>query len=233
MNGKGLNTFNIFILLHLFFVNKNNGHPMKIRTILIRNILYLVVIGVISIIYEKVRKTLLISLVSSIEYIVYRPVGIKHNRILKIVLGKAYKSILDPSCCFDVLTSLRICSKIAFGAYSQVFKVIREIFELLNNRTYNPYMKRYDTIYLQVDQIVLSVILMTILLIIFANLILFYCFFVVIYLVTEATLIGWELFEDLIEENSVEMAFKRLRNKYLLKKSYFGKRILTGELPLN
>lgn len=215
-----------------FFINKGE-YPMKIKTALTKNLLYLLVAGVVSIIYGKMRRVLLNAFISSIEYIAYQPIGIKHNRILKTVFGKTYKFILDPNYCFDIIASLRLCSKIAFVVYSQVFKVIREIFELLNNSTYNPHMKRYDTIYLQIDQIVLSVILIAILLVIFINLIMFYCFFAAVYVAIEVILAGWELFEDLTGGNSVEIALKQLGRKYLTKMAYFKRGIFTGDLPSN
>lgn len=211
--------------------NNNNNVIKNNNKIKINNLLYYFIIAAFLLFYYKIRKFLLKSILLSIEYFVYQPIGIKHNKILRTVFGKSYKSILDQNYCFDLISALRFCSKVVFFIYRNVFKTLREMLELLNNTTYNDKMKRYDTIYLQTDQIILTVILTSILLVIYSNLILIYSFFVLIYLIIEILQILLYFLQDLIQNNSLEIAIMRIRTS-IFYRSKFKRSIFTGELDI-
>lgn len=134
----------------------------------------LLVLGIL--IYTKHRECLINYLNSIIEYIALEPVGIKQNKALSKLLSDVYKIMLDPDRCVDLVTSIKVANKIVTSLYNLVLKHLRELFDLLRNRTYNPLMKRYDNIYLKIDQIVVAMILFAVLMVIFMNLVAFYCF---------------------------------------------------------
>lgn len=210
--------------------NKQNAFICKNSKIMaLKNISYALICILITFIYQNTRKIALTSINKAIEYILCQPIGIKHNRMLKIVFGKAYKSILDPNYCIDVLSSLKICCRFVFIIYRQILKSFIEVFELLNNKTYNHLMKRYDTIYLNLDQIVLAVLLFAVILIIFMNLIILYGFFVVVYLTVLVVNLIIDLWEDFTAGYTLEYSLLKLKHYYLLRRISI-KGITTGNV---
>ncbi|KAM0681195.1 hypothetical protein GINT2_000390 [Glugoides intestinalis] len=135
--------------------------------------------------YFKLRRHILCLIFKFIDYLFDQPTGLKQNRVLMQVFTKIYKAILDQDTCFDITGSLKLCMFITFFVYRQTLIYLKELLDLLNNRSYNPMMKRYDMIVLRNDQLILSIVLFAVLLVIFANIIVIYWAFVAIYIVVE------------------------------------------------
>jgi len=91
----------------------------------------------------------------------------------QVVLSK--KSELIPI--YNQIIVIKICSFIVFRAYKAVYGILKDTYDLLNGKTYNPLMKRYDSVYLKVDQILISILLFTIMFIILRSIVFFYCLF--------------------------------------------------------
>lgn len=194
-----------------------------------RSMLYVLVYTIITLYYQSTKDNILNSINAAIEYILDQPIGIKHNRMLRIVFGQSYKAMLDPAHCINILSSLKICCRFVFVIYRQVLKTLIEIFDLLNNRTYNSVMKRYDTVCLSPDQIVLAVFLFAIMLIIFMNLIVLYGFFTIIYLIILVLKLGTDIWEDFTAGYSFE--YSMLKQHHVFKKQLL-KNIITGDLEI-
>lgn len=202
----------------------------KVR--LFKHLIYFFVFSIGYVLYERIRIPLLTGTISSIEYILYSPIGIKQNRVLMAIFRKVYRSVLDFDCPFNTLKSLRTCCQATFFIYNQIFKILREFADLLNNRTYNPHMKRYDTIYLQTDQAVLSLIFITLILIVFANVILLYVFFLAVYFISEPIAIALAFFEDITSDTSTSIVFNNLKHSWIRMRG-LRYQILTGKLIFN
>lgn len=136
-------------------------------------------------------------LFKSIDYLIDQPTGLKQNRVLMQVFRKTYKAILDHDACIDITGSLKLCMFITFFIYRKTLIYLKELLDLLNNRSYNPMMRRHDMIILRTDQLILSIVLFAVLLVIFANLIVVYWAFVVIYILLELKHISWNAFISL------------------------------------
>lgn len=135
--------------------------------------------------YKRVRKMLTRTPVTVIEYVINQSTGTQQNRTTKALLGNVFIYILDLQEEADHAVSLKVCACAASTAYFYVFKFLKEIFDLLNNRTYNFATRRYDAMPLKIDQTVLLVFLFSVLAIVFFNLVLFYLFFVFAALIVE------------------------------------------------
>lgn len=112
-----------------------------------------------------------------VDYIMNKPMGIKQNTVLKTSFGCLFQAILKVDMGLDFLSPMEICVRIIFGAYAYNMMLLRELLNLLQNTTYNPLKRRYDTTHLSIDQVVLSVFLFSLCIIIFINLAIYYFYF--------------------------------------------------------
>lgn len=96
-----------------------------------------------------------------------------YKRKDQVVLSE--KSELIPI--YNQIIVIKICSLIVFRAYRVAYGTLKGIYDLLNSRTYNPLMKRYDSIYLKLDHILISILLFTIMFIILRSIAFLYCLF--------------------------------------------------------
>lgn len=181
------------------------------------NATWMLLLAVYLLNYKRIRRVLIKAPIVAIQYIIAQPTGIGQSKIIKTLLGNAFIYILDLQEEADHAVSLKICACIVSTAYFHVFKFLEEIFYLLNDRTYNSAMGRYDVLHLKTDQIVLSVFLFSVLAIVFFNLVLFYFFFALM-------VIPVRLFEALLDAAAsgcpTKMSLgKQIRNTLFNKKS--------------
>lgn len=161
--------------------------------------LLIIALGITTFIgFEYNREEVGSIVISSVHYIMGNPFGIKQSSVVKKTLGGAYLSVLEQRDAFDVISGIRICCCITFTVYRYTFHTLVEIIHLLNNRTYNPRMKRYDLIYIGTDQTVLAGMIFSILSILYLNLLIFYLFFVAVFLILEII-----IYIQLLAENIV------------------------------
>jgi len=205
--------------------------PMVINKMLISNFIYALVTIAAFLIYESTRRDIQLAFVSAIDYIMYQPIGVKHNRLLRAVFGRYCRSLVTADLAYTMHSSLRLCTLIVFAAYRYVFSSLTEMIDLLKGRTYNPVIGRYDTISLKTDQIALTVVLVSVLLIVFSNLVIPYLFFVAVHLITELWLVGWGFFDNVTSVGTYRLASIEL---YWRLNRLFGdsRGILTGNLKL-
>lgn len=78
---------------------------------------------------------------------------------------------------YGQILALKVCSFIILKLYSRILKIIKEIYDLLRNMTYNPSLKRYDSIRMKADQTIISFFLFLIMFVVFRFILLFYCLF--------------------------------------------------------
>lgn len=202
---------------------------MKINNSYVRNLAYLVVMIAASMAYELARKYIKNTIISIIDYIIRHPFVGNRNSVINILLGRYFKSIIAEDGCYNIIIPLGLCIRIVSVLYKHIFAFLAQMIDLLNNRTYNPYMKRYDTIHLQTDQIALVIVLTAVLLIIFANVIALYMLFAILYFITEGFLIAWELFDNITSDGSQQLTLVEFRYR---RKCVFGRmmRLFTGDL---
>ncbi|KAI5181087.1 hypothetical protein PAEPH01_2784, partial [Pancytospora epiphaga] len=165
----------------------------------------------------------------AMEHIMNQPMGIKQNTIIKTLLGTLFKKILAVEMELEFLVPVEMCISIIFAAYSYNMMILRDIFHLLQNKTYNPIKKRIDTIYLDVDQIVLSVFLFSFSFIIYTNLVVYYMYFIFLKLVIEIIQLFYLGFLAAIDGGSPTAAIMAaVGNSFSWME--FIRRIFTGEL---
>lgn len=148
-------------------------------------LVFLITWTIIRLSFENCRQNLLNFTINSVIYIMGTPLGIKQSYVVKSTLGSSYLTLLAQTNPQDITTSLRICCYLTFAVYKYTFNTLKEIFHLLNNKTYNPVMKRFDVFYLSNDQIIMAGLLFSILSILYLNILLFYVYFTFIYLILE------------------------------------------------
>lgn len=182
--------------------------------------------------FEKNRGKIVSTLTSNVKYIMGCPFGIKQSFVVKTTLGNAYLQLLSPGYTSDIISSIKVCCFITFKVYRHTFLTLKEIFHLLNNKTYNPVMKRFDSIYLNIDQIVLSIMMLSVLSIFWLNLMLFYIFFAIIYLLIEIAMVLQSISIEIIFTGHLISVFTILKSEF--KKSVFYKnffyRLVNGQL---
>lgn len=165
----------------------------------------------------------------SMDYIMNQPMGIKQNTVIKTIFGTLFKTILSVDMGLYFTLPIRICSRIIFAAYSYNTMILMDIFNLLQNKTYNPIKKRTDTIHLSVDQIVLSVFLFSFGFIIYTNLVVYYVYFVFLSFVLELLKLAHIGAEAAMCRRSPTAALHSATGSVFSYKT-FVKRIFTGEL---
>lgn len=114
--------------------------------------------------------------VAVVQYVI-RPMESNPNRAVETFLGNIFIYVLELQEEADHAASLKICAYITSMVYFHTVKLLGELLDLLNSRTYNSIMGRYDSLYLKADQIVLSIILFFVLIVVLFNVVLFYVFF--------------------------------------------------------
>lgn len=190
-------------------------------------------IGIFSfILFEKNRETIGLLLTKGVDYIMGCPFGIKQSFVVKTTLGNVFIQLISPAYVYDIIFSTRVCCFITFEVYKYTFMTLKEILHLLNNRTYNPVMKRFDSIYLNIDQIVLSVLIFSILAIFLFNLVLFYIYFVILYFLVELGYVLQLILIEIVFSDSSTSVFELFLSGF--QKSIFNRnffyRVLYGEL---
>lgn len=165
----------------------------------------------------------------SMDYIMNQPMGIKQNTVIKTILGTLFKTILPVDMGLNFTLPIRICTRIIFAAYSYNMMILMDIFNLLQNKTYNPIKKRTDTIHLSVDQIVLSVFLFSFGFIIYTNLVVYYMYFVFLSFVLELLRLAYVGAEAAMDGRSPTAALQLAVGGTLSYKTV-AKRVFTGEL---
>lgn len=135
--------------------------------------------------FERFISILYNSSLKAMKFISMHPFDIKLDNIIMSTLYKyllVMKSFpLKNGCTLvDNFQSLfffaKVSCKFIFILYSYTFKVLTEILDLLINRTYNSKMKRYDTIYLKSDQIVLAVGSLCLIVLFYTNIVFYYVY---------------------------------------------------------
>ncbi|KAI4292904.1 hypothetical protein PAPHI01_2178 [Pancytospora philotis] len=175
----------------------------------------------------RLRALLVDAVLGSIDYIMHQPFGIKQNTIIKTLLGSVFKQILSVDTGLDLSMLLCVCTRLIAAVYAYNMMVLMDIFDLIQNKTYNPSKKRIDTVYLDTDQIVLSVFLFSFGIIIYTNLVLYYIFFVFIAVCTEAARLLWSAVDALPGGGAISPQFEARGGSF----SYIRllRRIFTGE----
>lgn len=206
-------------------INKQKHEIYKILTIAILLVLILIIIYNPDIIHNIFTEMPL----KSIDYIMNKPLGIEQNTVIKTMLGKLFKQIISLKIHEDFTLPLLICTRFIFIIYSINMMMLKDIFSLIKNKTYNPVKKRFDTIRLDTDQTVLSVFIFSACAIIYMNLVIYYMYFVIIAFALE--------FINIFKIGASELLFNRSPlvawNNYLnfnISPIIIIKRIFTGEL---
>ncbi|WUR02408.1 uncharacterized protein VNE69_01345 [Vairimorpha necatrix] len=131
----------------------------------------------------------------AIAYIRDKPFGLKQNTVIKENLAYIFinfnlyqnmiyesffifASLLDLDMIFIKLSFLFI-----FKVYKFIIRTLSELLDLLNHKTYNKLKRRYDTIVLSADQIILAVLFFSIFVLIFINILPYYLFYVLVWFI--------------------------------------------------
>ena len=158
-----------------------------------------------------------------------QPMGIKQNTIIKTSLGNLFKTIICMDNGMDFTGPLRVCAYIISIVYSYNTMILRDIFSLLQNKTYNPAKKRIDSISLGIDQIVLSVFLFSFSFIVYTNLVFYYTYFVLVSLALETLRLAYVCAEAVICKRDLGHVWMMFMGS-VFSRRIFLKRIFTGEL---
>ncbi|KAK6090791.1 hypothetical protein P3W45_000036 [Vairimorpha bombi] len=142
----------------------------------------------------------------AIQYIKDQPMGIKQNTVIKENLGVVfhmmvygqtiiykYLYLLSLVTDFDKFF-VQISIKFIFKIHAYILSTLLEILGLFRNRTYNKIKKRFDTVKLSIDQIIMSVLLFSVFLLTYVNIICYYIFYLILYMVY----LSFDILEDFI-----------------------------------
>lgn len=147
--------------------------------------------------YNQLFYKILLLIYSSYKFLETQPMGIKQNRIVinfvKCIFMMFYDILGEEDVNFLKYSQINLdkfiihifilqsASRVISKLCSAIHKALKDVFHLLNNKTINPIMNRYDTLMLSTEETVICVFLFVTLFSLVYNLCLFYCFFYFLY----------------------------------------------------
>ena len=120
-----------------------------------------------------------------VEYVMWQPLGMKLNTVVKMNLGRIFQEILWSTAFTDAFLGVKCSTYFIAHIYAYNSLLLIDIGALLRGRCYNPWRKRIDRISLETDQIILSVILFSLSLVMFSNIFIYYFYFVFAFSIAE------------------------------------------------
>lgn len=195
-----------------------------------RELILLAVLFIFTSIFDILINNIYLFTIKTLCFISNDPFGIKHDKKITKIILNIWTLLLYPNNNFNniilvdnfslYLLRFKVCSFIIFNLYYYIFRGLNELLDLLNNKTYNSKMKRYDKIYLKTDQIVIAVLMFCLLIFLYLNLMFYYLFFAFCMIFYQVII------------NCIEFIYVKkfcFHEKYFRIKKGFIYNILTGE----